>query len=71
MITWCKIYSFIFPKFSLGAQYTYRVGFDLQGKGETTSKIGTGAAVTTDTGKNSNFGLGNVGVASINLTLHF
>lgn len=62
---------FIFPKFSLGAQYTYRVGFDLQGKGEKTLKTGTAAAVTTDTGKNSNFGLGDVGVASINLTLHF
>jgi hypothetical protein len=62
---------FIFPKFSLGAQYTYRVGFDLQGKGETTTKVGTAAAVTTDTGKGSSFGLGNVGVASINLTLHF
>jgi hypothetical protein len=62
---------FIFPKFAIGAQYTYRVGFDVQGKSETTSKVGTGAAVTAEGGSNSNFGFGNVGITSINLTLHF
>ena len=62
---------FIFPKFAVGAQYTYRVGVDLQGKSETTSQVGTNAAVTTEGGKNADFGLGNVGIASINLTLHF
>ena len=62
---------FIFPKFAIGAQYTYRVGFDVQGKSESTFKNGTAAAVTTEGGKSSNFGFGNVGITSINLTLHF
>ena len=61
---------FIFPKFAIGAQYTYRVGFDLQGKSETTFNNGT-TSVTTDGAKGSSFGLGNVGIASVNLTLHF
>lgn len=62
---------FIFPKFAIGAQYTYRVGFNVQGKSETTLKNGTAAAVTTEGASNSNFGFGNVGITSINLTLHF
>ncbi|CAM3757015.1 hypothetical protein FLGE108171_13775 [Flavobacterium gelidilacus] len=62
---------FIFPKFAIGAQYTYRVGFDLRGKSETTTQFGTSPSTTTDGGKSSNFGLGNVGIASMNLTLHF
>jgi hypothetical protein len=62
---------FIFPKFAIGAQYTYRVGFEMKGKSETTSQIGTAAAVTTDGGTSSDFGFGNVGITSINLTLHF
>lgn len=62
---------FIFPKFSIGAQYTYRVGFDVQGKSETTSQFGTAPSTTVDGGKGSSFGLGNVGIASMNLTLHF
>ena len=62
---------FIFPKFAIGAQYTYRVGFDLQGKSETTTKFGTNDSETVDGGKSSSFGIGNVGITSINLTLHF
>ncbi|MGA9639118.1 hypothetical protein [Flavobacterium sp.] len=62
---------FIFPKFAIGAQYTYRVGVDLKGKSETTSQVGTAPAVTTEGGKSTNFGIGNVGITSINLTLHF
>lgn len=62
---------FIFPKFAIGAQYTYGVGFNIAGKSEVTTKNGTDAAVTVDGAKNSTFGLGGVGVASINLTLHF
>ncbi|WP_445722109.1 hypothetical protein [Flavobacterium sp.] len=62
---------FIFPKFAIGAQYTYRVGFDLNGKSETTTQVGTTDPVTVNNGKDSSFGLGNVGIASINLTLHF
>lgn len=62
---------FIFPKFAIGAQYTYGVGFNIAGKSEVTTQNGTDAAVTVDGAKNSSFGLGGVGVASINLTLHF
>jgi hypothetical protein len=62
---------FIFPKFALGAQYTYGLNINIAGKSETTNQVGTAAAVTVDGGKASNINLGNVGVASINLTLHF
>lgn len=62
---------FIFPKFAIGAQYTYRVGFDLQGKGETTTQIGTAPSTSVDGNDGSSFGLSNVGITSINLTLHF
>lgn len=62
---------FIFPKFAIGAQYTYRVGVDIQGKSETTTKVGTAPATTVEGGGGSNFGIGNVGITSINLTLHF
>jgi hypothetical protein len=62
---------FIFPKFSVGAQYTYRVGFDMVGESETTFQPAVGSAVTTKGGKNTNFGIGGVGVSTINITLHF
>lgn len=62
---------FIFPKFAIGAQYTYRVGVDIQGKSETTTRVGTAPATTVEGGNSSNFGIGNVGITSINLTLHF
>lgn len=62
---------FIFPKFAIGAQYTYRVGFDMQGKSEFTTSPAGGPSTTVEGGKNSNFGIGNVGITSINLTLHF
>ena len=63
---------FIFPKFAIGAQYTYRVGFNVQGKSETTLSPAVGPATTTN-GLNgtSKFEVGNVGITSINLTLHF
>lgn len=61
---------FIFPKFAIGAQYTYRVGFNLQGKSESTYNNGV-TSTTTEGGSGSNFGVGNVGITSINLTLHF
>lgn len=61
---------FIFPKFAIGAQYTYRVGFNVQGKSESTFNNGV-TTTTTEGGKSSNFGFGNVGITSINLTLHF
>lgn len=62
---------FIFPKFAIGAQYTYRVGFDLQGKSENSQTTAGGVTTTTNGGKSSDFGFGNVGITSINLTLHF
>lgn len=61
---------FIFPKFAIGAQYTYRVGFDMQGKSETTVTV-PGSSTSTDGGKSNSFGLGSVGITSVNLTLHF
>ena len=62
---------FIFPKFSLGAQYTYRVGFSNEGELTITKKIGNAAPVTANFGKTSNYNLGSLGVPFINLTLHF
>jgi len=62
---------FIFPKFAIGAQYTYRVGFDIQGKSESTTQIGNSPATTIEGGDNTNFGIGSVGIASMVLTLHF
>jgi hypothetical protein len=58
---------FLFPKISIGAQYTYGLNIGMQS-----------ASTTTETGqpevkgsKSSNFGLSGVGVSSINMTLHF
>jgi opacity protein-like surface antigen len=62
---------FIFPKMSIGAQYTYGVGVNIQGEGETTESATGTPTLTTKTGKSSGFGIGSVGVASMNLTLHF
>ncbi len=62
---------FIFPKMSIGAQYTYRVGVDIQGNSEQTISTPGAPSVTTEGGKSSSFGLGSVGIASMNLTLHF
>lgn len=70
---------FIFPKFALGAQYTYRVGFLMNGKSETTTTDAAGVSQTVDGGKSFSFALGDLrsnqnvgfGIASINLTLYF
>lgn len=58
---------FLFPKISIGAQYTYGLNIGMKS-----------ASTTTETGqqevkgpKSSNFGLSGVGVSSINMTLHF
>ena len=50
---------FIFPKIAIGAQYTYGVNIDIQG-----SASGSKA-------KSSDIEIGNVGVASMSLSLHF
>lgn len=66
---------FIFPKMSIGAQYSWGVRFQLDGEGEITETTTvTGSPTTTtkeDLGKGSAFNIGGVGVSSINLTLHF
>jgi hypothetical protein len=67
---------FLFPKISIGAQYTYGVGLLYRGKvNVTTTTSATGATGTSNSQdqKDSAFGfnLGSVGVESINLTLHF
>ena len=58
---------FLFPKISIGAQYTYGALITIDGEGKTTE---TGEA-EVKTGKGSSFGIGGVGVSSMNLTLHF
>ena len=62
---------FIFPKISIGAQYQYGLSVRMQGAGEGTTTPWVGAATTSKGSKTSSIGLGNVGVASMNLTLHF
>jgi hypothetical protein len=66
---------FLFPKISIGAQYTYGVNLGFNGKSNvTTTTSGTGVAGTNnsvDGGSSFGFNLGSVGVESINLTLHF
>lgn len=54
---------FIFPKMAIGAQYTYGVAIDIKG-------AGTEAGVKSKD-KSTSIGVGNVGVASMSLTLHF
>lgn len=51
---------FIFPKIAIGAQYTYGVNIDIKGS--------TGGASKA---KSSGIDIGNVGVASMSLSLHF
>jgi hypothetical protein len=58
---------FLFPKISIGAQYTYGLNIDVNGASTTTE---TGQPEVKG-GKSSGFNLGGVGVSSINMTLHF
>jgi hypothetical protein len=51
---------FIFPKIAIGAQYTYGVNIDITGSTGSGSKA-----------KSSDIEIGNVGVASMSLSLHF
>jgi len=61
---------FIFPKIAIGAQYTYGVNIDIKGSGSDNSVTING---TTYGGKAKSTGIdiGNVGVASMSLSLHF
>jgi hypothetical protein len=58
---------FLFPKISIGAQYTY--GLDINVVGAT--KITQTGLPDSEGGKSTNINLGGVGVTSINMTLHF
>ncbi len=63
---------FIFPKIAIGAQYTYGVNLNIAGASTTTDTNGTtGISSESKGAKSTTFGVGNVGVASMNLTLHF
>jgi hypothetical protein len=61
---------FLFPKISIGAQYTYNVMINVSGASKTTT---TNSVTSTESKGANSFGLGigNVGVASMNMTLHF
>ncbi|MEY4703428.1 MAG: hypothetical protein RIR96_1325, partial [Bacteroidota bacterium] len=58
---------FIFPKISMGAQYTYGLMLGVDGK-STTSVTGQ---PDVEGVSSSSFNLGGVGVMSINVNLHF
>ena len=62
---------FIFPKIAIGAQYTYNVSIDVAGASKTTFTPAVGPSTETKGGSSFGLGIGNVGVASMNLTLHF
>ena len=61
---------FIFPKIAIGAQYTYNVSVAVTGASKTTTTVG-GISTESKGGSAFALGIGNVGVASMNLTLHF
>jgi hypothetical protein len=61
---------FIFPKMAIGAQYTYNVGITVAGA-ETTTVSTTAGSTESKGGSSFGLNIGNVGVASMNLTLHF
>jgi hypothetical protein len=58
---------FLFPKISIGAQYTYGLTIANGSVKNSSTQPGT---IDTES-KTSGFNLGNVGVSSINMTLHF
>ena len=61
---------FLFPKIAIGAQYTYNVIIDVAGASKTTTTTNT-TSTEAKGAKSFGLGIGNVGVASMNLTLHF
>lgn len=62
---------FIFPKISMGAQYTYNVMIGYVGDTKNTSTPAGGAATDATLKGSTAINIGNVGVASVNVTLHF
>ena len=62
---------FIFPKFSLGVQYTYRVRYSKSGDIKYTINEVDEIPQSYNLGKSSIYNIGILGISSINLTLHF
>jgi hypothetical protein len=62
---------FLFPKIAIGAQYTYGVNLNIGAAGTTTTTPVGGTATETKGAKSTSFGVGNVGVASMSLSLYF
>ena len=69
---------FIVPKISMGCQYTWGLALGITGKAtgtQTFTDVATPAnnfSLSAETsGSSTNFGLGGVGIASMNVTLHF
>lgn len=62
---------FIFPKIAIGAQYTYGVNLNIAAAGTRTFSDQTGNSSELKGAKSTSFGVGNVGVASMSLSLHF
>ena len=62
---------FLFPKIAIGAQYTYGVSLNIAGASTSTNTPVTGPATETKGAKSTSFGVGNVGVASMSLSLYF
>ncbi len=55
---------FLFPKISIGAQYTYGLNINYHGDASDTNQPNIG-------GRSNNIGFDGVGVSNINMTLHF
>jgi hypothetical protein len=62
---------FLFPKIAVGAQYTYGVDLNIATAGTTTTTPTGGASTEVKGPKSTSFGIGNVGVASMSLSLYF
>ena len=62
---------FIFPKIAIGAQYTYNVLINVAGASKTTFTQAVGPSTENKGPSTFGLGIGGVGVASMNLTLHF
>ena len=61
---------FLFPKIAIGAMYTYGVNLNIGAAGTTTTTNAAGSSESKGP-KSTSFGVGNVGVASMSLSLYF
>lgn len=62
---------FIFPKMSMGAQYSYNLMFGIVGDNTITITDASGKSTDTKSKGSSNLNIGDISVGSINVTLHF